>query len=152
MNCDNGWIAAERKKNRRGKPVGKKVSDSTEHGAHVLFTELVSCERVGAVFYTKARSNHYERSGAMTVEYVRELVRQLVEKLREYDTETGARQPLVDGITLKRDGDAIAFKLTLAGALFGEGAVTLDVGRKAKAWLDDQFGPGNVVKFRKSAH
>lgn len=130
----------------------KKLSDGTEHAAHVLFTELVKCEREGDIYYAGGRSRNYERCGAMTREYVEALVAGLTELMAAHDAERGKSPPAVDDIKLTRGpGKSVRFELFAGGKLLGAGAVTEGVARKAKAFLDGLFDPGNVVKFKKRA-
>jgi hypothetical protein len=129
--------------------VPKPVSDGTEHAAHVLFTELVMCKRDGDIFYAGGRSKDYHRCGAMTSDYVRELVSQLSALLAEYDAERGIKAPPLDGISLARDGDCLQFALSLDGKPAGAGRVTKDVARKAKAFLDEFFDGPKVVSLRR---
>lgn len=125
------------------------VTDGTEHHADVLFTELVVCERDGDIFRTAARSKNYQRSGAMTADYVRELVGKLSVLLAEYDAERGATAPPVDDLELTRDGDAITFTLYVKKKVAGQGRVTKAAALKARDWLDDNLPPSKVVKLRR---
>lgn len=129
--------------------MSKKLSDGTEHCAHVLFTELVTCTREGTVFYAGGRSKSYERCGAMTEEYVRQLVASLSQLLAELDAERGTAAPAIDGIKLAKDADGGAsFTLTLGGEPAGTGRVTRAVIMKAKAFIDKNFPPDNVVRLK----
>lgn len=126
----------------------KKVSDGTEHCAHVLFTELVVCKREGAVFYAGGRSKDYERCGAMTEEYARELHRKLGEEIASLDAERGLAMPAIDDISLAETEGLIEFDLKSGGVTVGKGRVTKTVGKKAKKFLDDLFRPDNVVRLK----
>ncbi len=127
----------------------KRISDGSEHGAHVLFTQLIRCEREGSVFYVGARSNNYQRAGAMTLDYTRELVAKLSALLADHDRELGITVPAIDDIALSPCGDLIHFELRTEGKSVGAGAVTRAVAMKAKGFLDQTFPPeGNVVRIR----
>lgn len=135
--------------------MSKKVIIGAEPCAHVLFTELVTCKREGSVFYAGGRSKDYERCGAMTVDYTRELVAKLGALLAEHDAEAGITvkpAPIIDDIQLARgEGKTIAFEAFADGKKITAGAMTETVARKAKAFLDDLFDPKNVVRFKRHA-
>ncbi len=128
----------------------KAISDGTEHGAHVLFNKLVRCEREGSVFFVGAQSNNYRRTGAMTLEYTRELVAKLTALLIEHDRELGTTGPAFNDIRLTAACEAIRFELIRDGYPIMAGSVTIDLAKKAKAFLDGQFSPPDkkVVPIR----
>lgn len=131
--------------------MSKKRLEKVDDIAHVLFTELVICERDGDIFYAGGRSNKYRRTGAMTADYVRALVSGLSQLLAEYEAERGITPPPLDGVELTRDGDVIAFVLSHNGKPHSAGRVTRAAARKAKAWLDEFFDGPNLVRLRRRA-
>ena len=127
------------------------VTDGTEHGAHVLFTDLVVCERVGDIFHAGGRSANYERRGAMTAEYVRQLVDGLGRLLAEYDAERGcvAAAPIDDIALAALPCGQVQFTLKRGIDVAGVGAVTESVAYKAKCFLDTLFDGPNIVRLRR---
>lgn len=136
------------KRNKRKTAVV--VTDGTEHAAHILFTDLVVCERVGDIFHAGGRSNGYERRGAMTYEYVLALLGGLGHLVAEYEAERGIKRPALDDIMLEPTGNgAIRFTLFRGGVIAGSDTVTQGVGYKAKVFLDTLFDGPKVVRMRK---
>lgn len=129
--------------------MSRKISDGTEHGANVLFDELVHCYRRGAVFYAGGRSKDYQRCGAMTEEYTRELHAKLGELLAELDAERRGGALVFDDVDLTLRGDRIDFVLKLDGKQAARGTVTKQAAQKAKRILDGFFAPDNILKFRR---
>lgn len=129
--------------------MSRKISDGTEHGANVLFDELVHCYRRGTVFYAGGRSKDYQRCGAMTEEYTRELHAKLGALLAELDAERGGRALVFDDVDLTFHEERLDFVLKLNGKEAARGAVTKKAAQKAKRILDGFFAPDNVLKFRR---
>lgn len=120
------------------------VTDGTEHAAHVLFTRLVRCELKDGVIHTTGRSNDYERSGVMTIDYARRLWLAMGKCLAESGEETGL---ICDDVELETDEGKIRFTIKADGEVVARGIVTEDGATKAETELRRMLGRERITRL-----
>lgn len=122
-----------------------KTSDGTEHGAHVLFTQLIRCELDHGVVYVTGRSNNYERSGAMTIEYTKLLYQALGRCLAEAGIDTGV---VIEGVEIKTEGDKLHFVLKDKVGPCARGVATIGAVQQAVTMAAEAMSGRKVVRLK----
>ena len=122
----------------------RKANTFAPDGATFLFDELTICRRDGDIFFAGGESNGYQRYGAMTLTYTRQLVAKLTALLAERDAERG-EEMVFDDLDLKRVGESVTFTLKAKGEAAASGKVTVEVARKARRLLDELLPPPSKI-------